>query len=204
MVPQRSSGCTPITTSSTLRWPQCRAGADGLLTLPYWNAVQPPHWDPLARGATVGWHGGHTAAHFLRSMLEGVAFEAELHLSGLERATGTPITSLHAVGGGIRSAAWVQIIADVTGRDVQIETEGEMSAKGVAVLARAYLAYGGNAGIARAVQTWPVRARPSSRTRVRPRLTVGSAPCITSCTNGSGRCSHGCSNSRPGRATSSL
>ena len=135
------------------------AGADGLLTLPYWNAVQPPHWDPLARGATVGWHGGHTPAHFVRSMLEGVAFEAELHLSGLERATGTPITSLHAVGGGTRSTAWVQIMADVTGRDVQVETEGEMSAKGVAVLARAYLAYGGNAGIARAVHD--MAARPS-------------------------------------------
>src|SRR5664279_2405047 len=128
------------------------AGADGLLTLPYWNAVQPPHWDPLARGATVGWHGGHTPAHFLRSMLEGVAFEAELHLAGLVRATGMPITSLHAVGGGTRSDVWVQIMADVTGRTLQVESEDEVSAKGAAVLARAYLAYGGNAGISRAVR----------------------------------------------------
>jgi xylulokinase len=126
-------------------------GSDGLLTLPYWNAVQPPHWDALARGATVGWHGGHTPAHFLRSMLEGVAYEAALHLAGLERATGTPITSLHAVGGGTRNRVWVQIMADVTGRTVQVESEGEISAKGAAVLAHAYLAYGGNAGISRAV-----------------------------------------------------
>ena len=126
-------------------------GADGLLTLPYWNAVQPPHWDPLARGATVGWHGGHTPAHFVRSMLEGVAYEAELHLAGLERATGTPITSLHAVGGGTRSKVWVQIMADVTGRTVRVASEDEVSAKGAAVLARACLAHGGNAGIAQAV-----------------------------------------------------
>jgi xylulokinase len=126
-------------------------GSDGLRTLPYWNAVQPPHWDPLARGATVGWHGGHTPAHFLRSMLEGVAYEADLHLAGLVRATGTPISSLHAVGGGTRSRVWVQIMADVTGRTVHVETEGEVSAKGAAVLAHAYLAYGGNAGIPSAV-----------------------------------------------------
>ena len=31
-------------------------GAEGLLTLPYWNAAQTPHWDALARGATIGWH----------------------------------------------------------------------------------------------------------------------------------------------------
>jgi xylulokinase len=79
-------------------------GCDGLLTLPYWNSVQSPYWDPLATGATVGWRGSHTPAHLYRSLLEGVAYELRLQLAGLENATGHPVTSLRAVGAA-RTAA---------------------------------------------------------------------------------------------------
>ncbi len=145
-------------------------GCDGLLTLPYWNAVQPPYWDPLARGATVGWHGGHTAAHFYRSMLEGVAYELRLHLEGLEAATGLPVTALHAVGGGTRSELWVQIVADVSGRTVFLGGEEEVSAKGAAVLAHAYASYGGNAGISTAAH-----AMASPMREVKPQQSTAAA-----------------------------
>ena len=95
-------------------------GADGLLTLPYWNCAQTPYWDGDARGAMVGWHGGHTRAHAYRSLLEGVAFELRLHLEGLETASGTTVSVLRTIGGGSRSPAWTQIIADVTRRPVQL------------------------------------------------------------------------------------
>lgn len=115
-------------------------GAEGLLTLPYWNAAQTPWWDPLARGAVVGWHGRHTPAHLYRSILEGVAFELRLHLERLEAATAVPVTSIRAVGGGARSALWVQVVADVTGRPVRVCSAGEVSAAGAAVLAQQHLA----------------------------------------------------------------
>lgn len=118
---------------------QLPAGAEGLLTLPYWNAAQTPYWDPLARGAVVGWHGRHTAAHLYRSVLEGVAFELRLHLERLEAATGRTVDHVRAVGGGARSALWVQIVSDVTGRPVRVCSAGEVSAAGAAMLARAYL-----------------------------------------------------------------
>ena len=122
-------------------------GCDGMLALPYWNAVQSPHWDPHARGATIGWYGGHGPAHLYRSILEGVAYELRLHLEGLEASTRQRITSLRAVGGGTRSALWLQIVADVTQREVLLGQEDEVSAKGAAVLAHAYVACGGNTGI---------------------------------------------------------
>ncbi len=115
-------------------------GAEGLLTLPYWNAAQTPYWDPLARGAVVGWHGRHTPAHLYRSVMEGVAFELRLHLERLEAATGRPVEHLRAVGGGARSPLWVQVVADVTGRTVRVCSAGEVSAAGAARLAHAYLA----------------------------------------------------------------
>jgi xylulokinase len=115
------------------------SGAEGLLTLPYWNAAQTPYWDPLARGAVVGWHGRHTPAHLYRSVLEGVGFELRLHLERLEEATGSRVEHIRAVGGGARSPLWVQVISDIIGRPVRVCSAGEASAAGAAMLARAYL-----------------------------------------------------------------
>ncbi|HEX8519316.1 MAG TPA: FGGY family carbohydrate kinase [Pseudonocardia sp.] len=109
-------------------------GADGLLTLPYWNAAQAPYWDPQARGATVGWHGGHTRGHAYRSLMEACAYEARLHLDAMERATGDRVTVIRAMGGGVRSPLWRQIVADVTGRPLEVCTDDEISARGAAVL----------------------------------------------------------------------
>lgn len=114
-------------------------GADGLVALPYWNAVQTPHWDPAARGAIVGLTGVHTRAHIYRALLESVAYELRTHLDALERATGVRITSLRAMGGGSRSALWRQIVADVTGRDLWLCEGTQISARGAAVLAWAGL-----------------------------------------------------------------
>lgn len=116
-------------------------GAEGLLTLPYWNAAQTPYWDPAARGAVVGWHGRHTPAHLYRSVLEGVALELRLQLGELERATGTPVERLRAVGGGARSPLWTQIVADVTGREVAVMADGEVSAAGAALLGHVHLGH---------------------------------------------------------------
>jgi len=110
-------------------------GADGLLTVPYWNCAQTPYWDTAARGVTIGWHGGHTRAHLYRSLLEGVAFELRLHLDGLEAATGRRIGELRAMGGGSRSPLWTRIVADVSGRPVRRTAGVEISARGAAVLA---------------------------------------------------------------------
>ncbi|MGV8978562.1 MAG: xylulokinase [Cellulomonas sp.] len=114
-------------------------GAEGLLTLPYWNAAQTPYWDPLARGAVVGWHGRHTRAHLYRSILEGVGFELRLHLERLEEVTGEPVATIRMVGGGARSPLWVRVVSDITGRTVRVCSDGEVSAAGAAMLARGYL-----------------------------------------------------------------
>lgn len=114
-----------------------RPGADGLLTVPYWNSAQTPYWDHDAKGIIVGWQGNHTRAHVYRSILEGIAFELRLHLQGLEAATGEHVATLRAMGGGTRSRLWTQIIADVTGRPLQICAEEEISALGAGVLIQA-------------------------------------------------------------------
>lgn len=110
-------------------------GSERLLTLPYWNAAQTPHWDTQASGVTLGWQGCHTRAHFYRSMLEGIAFELRMQLDGLEDARGERVDVIRAMGGGARSALWTQILADVFDRPLEVCASGEVSALGAAAIA---------------------------------------------------------------------
>ena len=111
-------------------------GADGLMLVPYWNGVMNPHWDDDATGAVVGWHGGHTAAHLFRAVLEGIAFEQRLHTEGVEAAAG-PIEEFVVMGGGSRSDLWCQILADVTGKPIVRAGTVEATSLGAAMLAAA-------------------------------------------------------------------
>ena len=110
-------------------------GAAGLVALPYWNAAQSPYWDPLARGAIVGFTGAHGRGHVYRAILEGVSLEAARNLRGMERDTGTPVSKVLVMGGGQRSPLWRQIMADAIGIPlVSCEVE-EISALGAAIMA---------------------------------------------------------------------
>jgi xylulokinase len=112
-------------------------GAEGLMLVPYWNSATNPYWDAAASGIVVGWRGIHDRRHFYRAILEGIAFEQRLYIEGIEAATGRPVGSFVAMGGGSRSALWLQIIADVTGKPVLRCAGSEASALGAAMLAAA-------------------------------------------------------------------
>ncbi|WP_167582016.1 xylulokinase [Kineococcus rubinsiae] len=108
-------------------------GSGGLLALPYWNGAQTPHWDAAARGAVVGWTGGHTRAHLYRALLEGIAFEAKTLVDGVAAAVGAPHTRL-VTGGGSRSALWAQVLADVSGSPLVLCAEPETTALGAGMI----------------------------------------------------------------------
>jgi xylulokinase len=116
---------------------QLPPGSEGLVLVPYWNSVLGPYWDVAASGIVVGWRGHHRPAHLYRAILEGIAFEQRLNITGVEAATGRPVESLVAVGGGARSDLWCQTIADVTGRPVVRSNTAEAAALGAGVLAAA-------------------------------------------------------------------
>ncbi|WP_028708344.1 xylulokinase [Propionicicella superfundia] len=110
-------------------------GAGGLVTLPYWNAVQSPFWDPVARGGIVGFGGGHGRGHVYRSILEGLCLETARNVRGMEADTGTPITTVRVMGGGQRSPLWRQMMTDAIGAPLTGCEEEEISALGAAVMA---------------------------------------------------------------------
>ena len=50
------------------------AGSDGLIMLPHLMGAFSPEPNLLARGSFTGFTLGHTRGHFVRALLEGVAF----------------------------------------------------------------------------------------------------------------------------------
>jgi len=110
-------------------------GAEGLLLVPYWNGVMNPFWDDDATGIVVGLTGSHEPRHLYRAIIEGIAFEQRLHTTGVEQATGSAVTELIAMGGGARSDAWCQVVADVMGKRVLRSRSSEATALGAGVLA---------------------------------------------------------------------
>lgn len=111
------------------------AGSDGLLFLPYLTGERTPHPDPDARGAFVGLTVQHERAHLTRAVMEGVAFGLRDGLD-LMLAAGTPKPEqIRASGGGVRSAVWRQILADVLEAEIATIATAEGAAFGAGLLA---------------------------------------------------------------------
>ncbi len=110
------------------------AGSDGLIFLPYLTGERTPYPDPQARGAFVGLTTRHGRGHLIRSVMEGVSFGLRDCLE-LVRALGVPIAQVRGSGGGVRSALWRQILADVFGTELAQASVTEGAAFGAALLA---------------------------------------------------------------------
>jgi xylulokinase len=94
------------------------AGSEGLWFLPYLSGERSPHPDPLARGAFVGLTLAHDRRHLTRAVLEGVAFGLRDGLDLMVDAGMVAPSEVRASGGGLASATWRQILADVLEADI--------------------------------------------------------------------------------------
>ncbi len=131
------AGCTDTPAALDAACANVPPGSDGLLVLPYWRGVRVPHNDPLARGVTAGWTDRHTAAHFRRAVMEGIAFEFAQLLDMVGTSADRAVPALVVGGGGGRSNVWCQILADVLGIPVVRPETVELSALGAALCAMA-------------------------------------------------------------------
>jgi xylulokinase len=110
------------------------AASEGMLWAPYLFGERTPHLDPEARAAFVGITASHTRAHFVRAVMEGVAFSLRDTLS-LFAELKIPVAQIRLGGGGARGPLWRQIQADVYGRPVELLAAEEGGAFGAALLA---------------------------------------------------------------------
>jgi len=109
-------------------------GSDGLTMLPHLAGAFSPEYEPRARGVYVGFTLSHGKPHFVRAILEAVAFMLCRNLELLGEA-GAVVNEVRSHGGGARSALWCQIKADVCGVPVVTLHGEEAAVRGDAILA---------------------------------------------------------------------
>jgi len=109
-------------------------GSEGLIFLPYLSGERTPHADPYARGVFFGISYLHTQDHFIRSIMEGVAF-SQLDCLSLMRELGIIQDKIVLFGGGSKSSIWIQIIADILNLKVTTLNIEEGPAYGAALIA---------------------------------------------------------------------
>jgi len=110
-------------------------GAEGLFFSPHLGGRICPA-NPTVRGAWVGFSWGHTQAHFIRAMLESVAYEYAYYLSILrELIPDLNLIEARVIGGGARNPVWNQIKADVLGVPYQRLQRAEFATWGCALIA---------------------------------------------------------------------
>ena len=111
-----------------------KPGAEGLTMLPHLMGAFSPEYEPEASGVFYGFTLHHGKPHFVRAVLEAVAFMLRRNLELLAGA-GAQATQIRSHGGGSRSALWNQIKADACGLPV-ITLEGDDAAvRGDAMIA---------------------------------------------------------------------
>ncbi len=99
----------------------------GPLFLPHLGGERTPMNDAAARAAFVGLSHTHDVEAMTRAVLEGVAFAFRECRDALAR-TGPRIERAVALGGGSRSAYWLELLATVLGITIDVPAAGELGA----------------------------------------------------------------------------
>ena len=117
------------------RWAaEAPPGSGGLVFLPYLAGERSPGWNANARGLLFGLSLAHDYRHLSRSVLEAVGYRMRTIFEPMVELAGSPY-EIRAAGGFIKSPLWLQIVADVLGRPLQLVDSPEASALGAAQLA---------------------------------------------------------------------
>ena len=105
-----------------------------VIVLPHFAPTGPPHFIADSCGAIAGLKLETTRGDILKGIIEGSLFYLRECVESLP-ATGIKILDFRAVGGGSKSAAWVQMCADIFGKVFVRPRLTEAGALGAAILA---------------------------------------------------------------------
>jgi xylulokinase len=109
-------------------------GSDGLLLIPHFTGKSMPDTYDAMRGCFMGLSLGTTRGHFIRAIMEGVAYMMRENL-GMFNAAGIPVSQIRSLGGGARDTLWCAIKASVAGCEVLTMENDESTSLGAAILA---------------------------------------------------------------------
>ena len=110
------------------------ATSDGVVLVPAFGGLGAPWWDRDAVPLLSGFSLGTGRENVARAALESIAFQVEDALTAFAEITGS-LAELASDGGMTRSAALMQLQADLSGLPVRVSGTANLSALGVAHLA---------------------------------------------------------------------
>ncbi len=108
-------------------------GENHVFFLPYLMGERSPSNDTHARGTFIGMTGNTSRVDLLQAVLEGVAFAVRDYIQVTERL-GLKITATKICGGGVKSALWRTILANVLSIDLESTASEQGAAQGSAML----------------------------------------------------------------------
>lgn len=113
-----------------------RPGCDGLIFTPWLGGVMAPAEDAATRSAFLNQTMRTTRGHYVRAVMEGIAFNLRWLRGYVEKFIGHPFEKLAFIGGGATSNLWCQILADILGCPIrQVANPRNANAAGAAMAA---------------------------------------------------------------------
>lgn len=117
------------------------AGSERLIFLPYLTGERAPLWNSDSCGTFFGLTQQHSKPQLAKAVLEGVCFALFDVLQAVQQSSGE-ITQLNISGGFVQSDVWMQILADITGKQLHLVQKEDASAIGAVMLASKILDLG--------------------------------------------------------------
>lgn len=113
---------------------EVKMGANGLIILPYFAGERSPNWNLNSRAVFYGLTLEHDMRHISRALLESIAFRLR-QLTEMLKSLKLDINEIRTSGGGTRSHFWMQILADILGKEISLPKTEETSSLGTALWA---------------------------------------------------------------------
>ena len=111
-------------------------GSNNLMFTPWLCGERAPVADCYVRSSFLNLTPAHTREHMLRAVFEGVAYNIRWMVEIVDKHFKFPLPKLRVIGGGAKSAPWMQILADITHRRVEsVQNPLEAGAVGAALVA---------------------------------------------------------------------
>ncbi|WP_227395462.1 glycerol kinase GlpK [Jeotgalibacillus aurantiacus] len=108
---------------------------DGVYVVPAFVGLGTPYWDSDVRGAVFGLTRGTSKEHFVRAVLESLAYQTKDVLDAMEKDSGIELKKLRVDGGAVQNNFLMQFQSDLLNVPVERPVISETTALGAAYLA---------------------------------------------------------------------
>jgi glycerol kinase len=117
------------------------ASSEGVYVVPAFTGLGTPYWDSEVKGAVFGLTRGTSKAHFVRAVLEAIAYQSKDALNIMQHDSGIVLSTLRVDGGASLSEFLMQFQSDILGIPVERPRIFETTSLGAAYLAGLAVGY---------------------------------------------------------------